>query len=42
VLPNNTCVEFDIDDFIDGDLMEKAEINEMPQPPRSTGVPYSS
>jgi hypothetical protein len=42
ILPNNTCVEFDIDDFIDGDLMEKAEINEMPQPPRSTGVPYSS
>jgi len=42
VLPNNTCVEFDIDDFIDGDLMEKADMAEMPQPPRNNGVPYSS
>jgi hypothetical protein len=42
ILPNNTCVEFDIDDFIDGDLMEKEEMEEMPQPPRSNGVPYSS
>ena len=42
ILPNNTCVEFDIDDFIDGDVMEKEEMQEMPQPPRSNGVPYSS
>ena len=42
ILPNNTCVEFDIEDFLDGDLMEKEEMQEMPQPPRSNGVPYSS
>ena len=42
ILPNNTCVEFDIQDFLDGDLMEKEEIDEMPQPPRNNGVPYSA
>jgi hypothetical protein len=42
ILPNNTCVEFDIEDFLDGDLMEKEEMDEMPQPPRNNGVPYSA
>lgn len=47
VMPRGTCIAWDIDDFIDGDLMEQTSKGEMPMamptmptPPPTNGVNY--
>jgi len=47
IIPRGTCIGFDIDDFIDGDLMEQTAAGEvpmamptMPTPPPPNGVSY--
>jgi hypothetical protein len=47
VMPRGTCIAWDIDDFIDGDLMEQTSKGEMPMamptmptPPPANGVNY--